>query len=327
MKLTQLHAVHAIVRQGYNVTAAAESLHTSQPGLSKQVRNLEQELGGAIFYRNGKTLSGLTPFGRGLFKHIERMVTEAESIRRAGQDMRHPARGTLSVATTHTQARYALPPVIRRFRERYPDVNLNLHQGTPTQIAQLAADGTADIAIATEALESFEDLVLLPCYQWNRCVVVPAGHEFAGGDGRLSLAALASEPLITYVFGFTGSSHVSQAFRQHGLEARVVLTATDAEVIKTYVREGLGVGIIARMAYDETQDRDLTCLDAGHLFASSVTSVGLRHGFHLRRFVVDFIHAFAPHLDRAVVDAAIHARTAEQRRQLFKAHLPYLNTR
>lgn len=326
MNLQQLRYLVEIVRRGLNVTAAAEALHTSQPGVSKQMRALEDELGGELFLRSGKHLVALTPLGERVKAHAEQILGELESIRRAGRDARAPDRGSLAIATTHTQARYALPPAVRSFRRRYPQVSLHLHQGTPMQIAEMAANGTADLAIATEALELFEDLVLLPCYRWNRCLVLRPDHPLAGVE-RVSLAQIADQPLITYVFGFTGSSQMTETFRAHGMEPQVVLTATDAEVIKTYVREGLGVGIMAAMAYDRERDRDLACIDVSHLFPDSITSIGLRAGVQLRRYVEDFIKAFAPHLDGQLLAAAIGARSRRQREQIFASQLPYLTRR
>ncbi len=314
MKLRQLELLRAIVQHDFNISKAAEALYTAQPGVSKQIRNLEDELGIPVFHRNGKHLTGLTAAGQEILGIAERVVNDMRNIARVADDYRSADRGQLSIATTHTQARYALPPVIERFRARWPKVSLHLHQGSPPQIARQAASGDADFAIATEALQHFDELVMLPCYHWNRCVLVRRGHPLARA-GKLELRQLAAEPLITYTFGFTGRSMLDQAFAARGLTPEVVLTAVDADVIKTYVRLGLGVGIVAAMAYDPEQDTDLVRLDASHLFAPSTTHIGFRFGALLRRFHYDFIVRFAPHLTPEVVDRIAALRAPEQRQQ------------
>ncbi|MDI3258998.1 MAG: HTH-type transcriptional regulator CysB [Sinobacteraceae bacterium] len=319
MKLRQLHYIHEVANRGLNVTAAAEALFTSQPGVSKQIRLLEEELGVDIFLRNGKQLSEITPAGQRILEYARRLLREEQNIRKVAEEFRDTDSGDLALATTHTQARYALPPVIEKFRKRYPKVRLHLHQGSPPQIAKFAAEGGADFAIATEALEHFEQLVMLPCYHWNRCVLVPPQHPLAHkarGRHRLTLAEIAAYPIVTYTFGFTGRSKLDQAFAAHGLKPDVVLTAVDADVIKTYVRLGLGIGIVAAMAYDEKADRDLMRLPADHLFEPSTTYIGFRHGMFLRAYMYDFIELFAPHLTRELVDevAAIGDHDARSRR-------------
>lgn len=323
MKLQQIQYICAVVRHGLSVSAASEALLTSQPGMSKQIKQLEEELGAPVFERNGKLFTRLTDFGRSILPHLERIQCEVDNVRRAATELTSPQAGSLSIATTHTQARYTLPPVIAAFRARYPDVRLNLHQGSPRQIAELAATGKVDFAIATESLGNFADLILLPCYLWNRAVVVPRGHELEH-VADLSLQDLASYPLVTYLFGFSDRSKMADAFSRERLQPNLVLTAADAEVIKTYVRSGLGVGLIAKMAYEPERDADLACIDARHLFPYEVTSIGLRRGLILRGYMYDFIHRFAPHLNRAAVDAAVLAHDAHKERQLFRAHIPYL---
>jgi LysR family transcriptional regulator, cys regulon transcriptional activator len=303
MKLRQLHYIHEVARRGLNVTAAAEALHTSQPGVSKQIRLLEEELGVDVFRRNGKHLEELTPAGKRILEYTERLLQEAANIRNIAQEYRQADRGDLAIATTHTQARYALPPVIRRFRDRYPKVRFHLHQGSPPQIARIAATGEADFAIATEAMEHFEELVMLPCYHWNRAVLVRPDHPLAARKGRLTLKDVAEHPIVTYTFGFTGRSKLDQAFAAHGLKADVVLTAVDADVIKTYVRLGLGIGIVAHMAWDPRLDKDLVRLEAAHLFEPSTTHIGFRRGMFLRGYMYDFMALFAPHLTRERIDA------------------------
>jgi LysR family cys regulon transcriptional activator len=303
MNLQQLRYVRETVRQGLNLTEAANVLFTSQPGVSKQIRELEDELGIEIFVRRGKRLLQLTEPGQVVVQVIERLLGELDNLRRVGEEFADQDVGRLTIATTHTQARYALPPVVQEFRRRFPRVNLSLHQGSPTQIAELVIAGQADIAIATEALDRYGDLLTLPGYTWHHSVVVPEKHPLAA-TSKLRLEDLAQYPIITYSSAFTGRSHIDHAFAAQGLKMDVVLTAIDADVIKTYVELGLGVGIIAGMAYDEQRDRGLRALDAGHLFEPSVTRVAVRRTAYLRGYVYEFIHRFAPHLDRAAVDAA-----------------------
>jgi DNA-binding transcriptional LysR family regulator len=271
--------------------------------VSKQIRELEDELGVEIFVRRGKRLVQLTEPGQVVVQVIERLLGEVDNLRRVGEEFANQDVGRLTIATTHTQARYALPPVVREFRQRFPRVDLSLHQGSPTQIAELVIGGQADIAIATEALDRFGELLTLPGYTWHHSVLVPEKHPLLA-TRKLRLEELAQYPIITYSSAFTGRSHIDQAFATHGLKMEVVLTAIDADVIKTYVELGLGVGIIAAMAYDAERDRGLRALDAAHLFEPSVTRVAVRRTAYLRGYVYDFIHLFAPHLERAAVDAA-----------------------
>jgi LysR family cys regulon transcriptional activator len=316
VKLQQLRYIWEVARRGLNVSATAESLYTSQPGVSKQIRQLEDELGIQIFQRSGKHLVDVTPAGAEVIEVAGRILGEVENVRRIAQDHNDASRGNLSIATTHTQARYVLPPTIKSFIERYPNVALHMHQGTPQQISELAVNRSVDFAIATEALEHFDSLVMLPCYRWNRSIIVPEGHPLTE-VGKLTLAHIARYPIVTYVFGFTGRSQLDAAFRKAGLEARVVFTAVDADVIKTYVRLGLGVGIIATLAYNERDDSGLRALNASHLFDYSVTKIGFRRGAFLRSYMYDFIRLFAPHLTREIVDRAIAATTREEFDRLF----------
>ena len=317
MKLQQLRYIWEVAHHDLNVTATAQSLFTSQPGISKQIRLMEDELGVEIFARNGKHLTHVTPVGQTIIEQAGEILRGVDSIKQAADEYRDEKRGSLSVATTHTQARYALPSVIDSFISRYPEVSLHMHQGSPLQIAELAADGEVDFAIATEGLEHFNDLVMLRCYRWNRSIVVPRNHELATRE-NLTLSDVAAHPIVTYVFGFTGRSKLDDAFRCEGLVPRVVFTATDADVIKTYVRLGLGIGIIADMAHDAAQDPDLVALDAGHLFAPSTTMIGCRRGSFLRGFMYDFIELFAPHLTRDLVDTAFAAGSKAEVESLFE---------
>jgi LysR family cys regulon transcriptional activator len=319
MKLQQLRYIWEIAQHNLNVSAAADSLYTSQPGVSKQLRLLEIELGITIFARNGKHLSGITPAGKEIIAIAGEILGKTQDIKHIAQEHKDYRVGSLSIATTHTQARYALPPAVKEFMKLYPGVKLNIHQGTPTQIAELASRGLVDMAIATESMDLFENLAMLPCYEWNRCILVPPTHPLTRLEA-ISLEDIAAYPIITYVFGFTGRSQLDHAFEQRKLHPQVVLTAVDADVIKTYVRLGLGIGIVARMAYDPLTDRDLVALDAGHLFGRSVTKIGLRRDMFIRGFIYDFIHLFAPHLTREIISQAIEAREHEQLQALF-AHI------
>ena len=324
MKLQQLRYLIAIVRSHLNISAAAETLYTSQPGISKQLRLLEEELGVELFGRNGKHLTEVTPVGRQIIAKAEGILREVNNIQILAEEYRDDRRGNLSIATTHTQARYALPSVIKAFRERYPAVTLQVHQGSPVQIAELIQSGEVDFAIATEAVELFEDLIMMPCYIWERCVLVPVGHPLIA-LGCLSLSDVAQYPLVTYVFGFTGRSQLDEAFRSAQLRPNVVFTATDADIIKTYVRLGMGVGIVARMAYDPRYDQDLVRLDAGHLFAANLTRIGFRRGTFLRCYMYDFIQLFAPHLTRERVQRVEQAQSVEEVEALFAdLNLPVL---
>lgn len=316
MKLQQLRYIWEVAHHDLNVSATAQSLFTSQPGISKQIRLLEDELGVEIFARSGKHLTHVTEVGQVIIEMAGDILRKSQDIKQIAQEYSDETQGALTIATTHTQARYALPPIIREFRKRYPDVVLNMNQGTPNQIAELAATGSVDFAIATEGMDLFNDLVMMPCYRWERAVVMPRDHPLAQRTS-LTLSELAQEPIVTYVFGFTGRSKLDEAFDAAGLKANVVFTATDTDVIKTYVRLGLGVGIIAKMAYDERTDDDLVTIDASALFQSSVTHIGFRRGTFLRKYMYEFIEAFAPHLDRELVDAAVACSTRNERDRLF----------
>ncbi len=304
MKLQQLRYVREVVRAGFNVSAAAEALHTAQPGVSNQVQLLEQELKVQIFERKGKRLTGLTKPGEAIVALAERVLREVENIKQVGAEFSNETTGTLSVATTHTQARYALPPVIKSFTERFPDVRLELHQGNPTQVCEMVLAGVADIGLATEAIELFGELIMLPCYQWNRCLVAPPDHPILKED-PLTLEAIANYPVVTYDFAFAGRSKINKAFEARGLKPNVVLTAIDSDVIKTYVELGLGIGILASMAFDPARDTRLRVMDASHLFEASTTRIGIRRSAYLRGYVFAFIELFAPHLTREVVMEAL----------------------
>ena len=308
MNLQQLRYLCAIVDHGMNVSAAAEALFTSQPGISKQIRQLEDELGLSVFVRQGKRLAAMTPAGEIVVATARRAMREVTNLKRVAEEFRGEDAGTLAIATTHTQARYVLPKVLREFANRFPKVRVILHQGNPQQVAEQTARGEADVGIATEALADFAQLVTLPCYEWNRVVLVPKRHPLAKTKA-LTIEALAKFPIVTYDGSFTGRSAINAAFAAKGLEPNIVLTALDADVIKTYVDLGMGVGIVAQMAYDPVRDTNFKMLDASHLFAPSITRLGLRHGVFLRGYVYAFITLFAPQYERSAIDAALAART------------------
>jgi len=316
MKLHQLRYLAAVAQSGLNITAAAQKLHTSQPGVSKQIKLLEDELGFQIFVREGRNLTRITPAGQQVIDRALKILQEAQSIRDLSTELRDEGRGSLSIGTTHTQARYVLPDVIREFRGRYPNVRLNLHQGTSEQIAEMVAHDRIDCAIATGSDHLYSDLTLLPCYRWHRTVIVPHHHPLASA-GRLTFKALAAYPLVTYTFSFTGPSSLHDLFAKAGLTPNVAITARDADVIQTYVRLGLGVGIVAHMAVAD-DDPDLISIDAAHLFPAHTTWIGFRRGTLLRKYMYDFAQLLAPHLDRRLVDRAHRAASAEEVTEMFK---------
>ena len=305
MNLQQLRYLNEIVRRNLNISDAAGALYTSQPGISKQIRLLEEELGIDIFVRNGKRIVALTAPGMAVLDIARRVLRETDNLKQVGQEFSRQDRGSLTIATTHTQARYALPQVIKAFTLSYPEVKLGLHQGSPTQIAEMVLSGEADIGIATESIALYDELVTLPCYEWHHCVVVPPKHPLLL-EKRLTLKTLAQYPLITYDFAFTGRNKINQAFSEAGIEPNIALTAIDADVIKTYVELGLGVGIVAQMAFIPERDRHLRMLDAGHLFQPSTTRIAIRQNQYLRGFAYHFIKLFAPQLTHEVVAQALH---------------------
>lgn len=309
-----------MVQNNLNVSETAAALYTSQPGVSKQIRALEDEIGVELFERAGRQMVSVTAAGQDIISVAEKILAGTEDIRNLGRQHADPFSGELRLATTHTQARYVLPDIIRAFGDRYPRVNIHLHQGTPAQMATMVETGEVDFVIATEGQHLYDNLVMMPCSRWNRAVIVKPDHALfkLAQLGSLTLEALASFPIITYVFGFTGRSQLDRAFTARDLKPDVVLTATDADVIKTYVRSGLGVGIIASMAYEPELDSDLKMLDAAHLFEGSTTHIGMRQHRELRPFMYDFIEQFAPHLSRELVDAALKSPSRNARERLFE---------
>jgi LysR family cys regulon transcriptional activator len=304
MNFQQLRSIREAARRGYNLTEVANVLFTSQPGVSRQIRELEDELGVEIFERNGKRLVGLTEPGRGILQIIERLLREAENLRQAGQEYSGEDSGTLTVATTHTQARYALPRVVPSFRNDYPKVRIALQQSSPEHIAEWVISGKADVGVATEGLSQFEELVSFPCYRWHHVVVVPSDHPLTKLE-TLTLKDLAAYSLITYDAGFTGRGHIDQAFREAGLETDIVLTAMDSDVIRQYVSLGLGVGIVAEMAMEHNGNHGLQAIGAKHLFAPNVTRIAVRRGAYLRSYIYDFILRLSPELTRADIEQAL----------------------
>lgn len=311
MTLKQLKYLLGVVDHGLNITTAAERLYTSQPGISKQVRQLEREVGVQLFSRKGKNLTALTPAGTAVVEYARRILRDVENIRSLGRELVAEDEGTLSIATTHTQARYVLPDILREFHERYPRVNLELHQGTSEQIASLVADNRVDFAIATESRNAFPELNLLPCYHWDRIVLTPRDHPLARDSEPLTLARLAEFPLITYVFSSTGESSFLQAFAKENLEPNVVFTARDADVIKTYVRMGMGAGVIAPMALQCDESRKLKALSAKGLFPRVTTWLGVPRDRVFRRYMVDFVSLFAPHWPAPLIEQAAAAESQE----------------
>lgn len=315
MKLQQLRYIVEVLNNNLNVSATADRLFTSQPGISKQVCMLEDELGIQVFERSGKHLTKVTPAGKEVIRFAAEIMGKVESIKAIAAQHTQPDQGSLNIATTHTQARYALPPVISGFIKRYPKVSLHMHQGTPAQISESVVKGKADFAIATEALHLYQDLIMLPCYHWTRSVIVLKDHPLANIN-NISIEDIAKHPIVTYLFGFTGRSELDDAFNAAGFTPNVVFTATDADVIKTYVRLGLGVGVVATMAINEA-DNDFCVIDVSHLFEPSTASIGFRKGSFLRDYMYDFMVRFAPHLTRPLVEKAIQLKYNAEVSKLF----------
>ncbi|MGV0954204.1 MAG: CysB family HTH-type transcriptional regulator [Fluviibacter sp.] len=316
MTLQQLRYLVEVAQRGFNVSDAAEALFTSQPGVSKQIKQLENDLGIIIFERVGKRLTGVSEAGAEVLAHARRILAEADNLKRYVADYTQGQQGALVIATTHTQARYALPQAVTRFRQHYPDVTLTLHQGMPDQFAEWLVRGDVDLAIATEALKDAPGVVALPCRQWHHGIVVPAGHPLLSVKD-VSLADLAAYPVVTYVRGVAGRLRLDAVFERQGLTPRIVLDALDADVIKTYVGLGMGIGIIAEHAFDEQRDTaaGLRLITAHHLFPANTTYVGIRRGTLLRRYEYDFIEDFAPGLNRSVVQKALQGGRQGERNE------------
>lgn len=316
MKIQQLRYIVEIANQNLNVTEAANVLYTSQPGISKQVRLLEDELGLEIFERNGKNLKAVTPAGKKIIAIARELLVKTQAIRAIADEYTQPDHGVLRIATTNTQARYMLPAVVEKFSKKYPNVSLHVHQGSPNQLSDALLSGEVDFAIVTEAQYLFNDVILLPCYKWNRSIVVKPDHPLAKLK-KVTIEDLGKYPLVTYTFGFTGQSDLDYAFNSAGILPNIVFTATDADVIKTYVKLGFGVGIIASMAYTEA-DSDLVAIDASHLFKSSTTQIAFKRSIFLRNYMYDFINDFSPHLTRQNVEKAESLQDNNAIQKLFE---------
>ncbi len=305
MNLQQLRYMREIARQGLKISDAADALYTSQPGVSKQIKLLEEELGIEIFVRNGKRITAITEPGKTILNIAQRILHDTDNMKQVSEEFRAQDSGTLTIATTHTQARYALPPVVKQFISRYPKVRLNLNQGNPTQIAQQVLAGEADIGIATESLALYDELVTLPCYEWHHCIITPPKHPLLA-EKKLTLEKVVQYPIITYDFAFSGRNKINAAFQAKNLTPNIVLTAIDADVIKTYVELGLGIGIVAQMAFIPERDKHLRMLNAAHLIQPSTTKIAIRKNEYLRGYSYDFVELFAPQLTRAIITEALH---------------------
>ena len=307
MKLQQLRCVDEIVKNGFNISKSAEAMHTSQPGVSKQIQLLEDEIGIKIFNRNGKRLVGLTDPGKEVYSSISEVLKETNNIKNISADYKENNSGEFSIATTHTQARYKLPSIVEEFVKKYPKINLNIHQGNPTQVTDQIISGKADVGIATEAISENEKIFSIPCYSWNRCIVMPKKHKLVS-EKNISLEHLAAYPLITYDYAFTGSTIVSKVFKEAGIDPNIMLTAIDADVIKTYVNLNLGIGLIAEMAFSSDKDKDLVSRDVSHLFPISTTYIGVRQDVFIRKFILDFIKMFTPHMSTKELSILLEKR-------------------
>ena len=303
MKLRQLEYICEVARRGLNVSNVAEILHTAQPGISTQIRLLEEELSIQIFERNGKRLVGITQPGQTIVAMAEKILREIDDIKQVGSEFSQEDAGTFSIATTHTQARYALPNAIKAFKEDYPNVKLRIHLGNPTQVSEMVLSGVADLAITSETAQMHKALVTVPCFEWDFCVITPNDHPLLEQD--LSLHNLSQYPLVTYDYAFTGRSIINKAFSDQSLMTNMALTAMDSDVIKSYVELGLGVGILAKMAYSDERDIHLKARDASHLFASNTTHLGITKGKYMRQYMYAFIQKFAPHLTKDKVDGML----------------------
>jgi len=295
MKLQQLRCIFEVVQNDFNISKAANFLHTSQPGVSKQIQLLEDEVGVQIFQRNGKRLTGLTEPGQQVFDSIAEIIREEKNIKRVSEEYEKKDTGNFTIATTHTQARYKLPNVVEEFVKKYPKINLNIHQGNPSQVTEQIVNGDADVGIATESIGLHDKIFCIPCYSWNRIIVIPKSHPL-NDEKIITLEHLATYPLITYDYAFTGSTIVSKVFKESNLKPNIMLTAIDADVIKTYVNLNLGIGLIAEMAFDSSKDIDLISRDVSHLFPLSTTYLGIRKDTFIRASTFDFIKMFTPQM-------------------------------
>jgi LysR family transcriptional regulator, cys regulon transcriptional activator len=319
VKLQQLRFLDAVVRNNLNVSSAAEELYTSQPGVSHQIKLLEEELDIKIFERSGKKLTGISPAGYAVLEHVNELLNNVKSIKQAAREYSHANRGSLSIATTHTQAQFILPPVLQKFTQKYPRIDLQVHQGNPKAMCKLAANNSVDFVIASETIDEFDELITIPAYLWNRYIVVPKGHSLTQ-KSEVSLVDLASFPILTYMLGLTGRSKLDRTFHAANLEPNVVFTATDSDVIKTYVKLGLGVGIIAEMAKGSQQDEHLTCISANHLFPDSVIKIGFRHSRHISSFQYEFLHMMTPYLELDTIKELANTKALNDRNKILEKY-------
>jgi LysR family transcriptional regulator, cys regulon transcriptional activator len=319
VKLQQLRFLDAVVRNNLNVSSAAEELYTSQPGVSHQIKLLEEELDIKIFERSGKKLTGISPAGYAVLEHVNELLNNVKSIKQAAREYSHANRGSLSIATTHTQAQFILPPILQKFTQKYPRIDLQVHQGNPKAMCKLAANNSVDFVIASETIDEFDELITIPAYLWNRYIVVPKGHSLTQ-KSEVSLVDLASFPILTYMLGLTGRSKLDRTFHAANLEPNVVFTATDSDVIKTYVKLGLGVGIIAEMAKGSQQDEYLTCISANHLFPDSVIKIGFRHSRHISSFQYEFLHMMTPYLELDTIKELANTKALNDRNKILEKY-------
>ncbi len=316
MKLQQLRFLDAVVRNNLNVSSAAEELFTSQPGVSHQIKLLEDELDIQIFERSGKKLTGITPAGHAILEHVDELLNSAQNIKQAALEFSKNNRGSLTIATTHTQARFILPRVIQHFSTRYPHIELRVHQGNPKSMGQLAANNQVDFVFASEIIDEFGELITLPVYRWNRYIVVQPDHPLTGSKS-ISLEDLVNYPILTYMMGLSGRSKLDRSFQDANLEPTVAFTATDSDIVKTYVRMGLGAGIIAEMACSD-KDPDLVYINASHLFPESTIKVGFRHGRHLSNYHLDFLQKILSGIDKELLENIAATRSAQERQKLLQ---------
>ena len=316
MKLQQLRFLDAVVRNNLNVSSAAEELYTSQPGVSHQIKLLEEELDIKIFERSGKKLTGISPAGYAVLEHVESLLNNVKSIKQAAREYSNANRGSLSIATTHTQAQFILPPILHKYSQKYPRIDLQVHQGNPKEMCKLAANNSVDFVLASETIDEFDELITIPAYKWNRFIVVPKGHALTT-KAEITLADLASYPILTYMMGLTGRSKLDRTFQDANLEPNVVFTATDSDVIKTYVRLGFGVGIIAEMAKGQKQDDELDCISAAHLFPNSQIKIGFRHSRHISAYQYEFLHMMTPYLEMETIKELVHTKALNDRNQIL----------
>lgn len=319
MKLQQLRFLDAVVRNNLNVSSAAEELYTSQPGVSHQIKLLEEELDIKIFERSGKKLTGISPAGYAVLEHVNALLNNVKSIKHAAREYSNANRGSLSIATTHTQAQFILPPILQKFSNKYPRIDLQVHQGNPKAMCKLAANNSVDFVLASETIDEFDELITIPAYRWNRYIVVPNGHSLTK-KAEITLVDLASFPILTYMLGLTGRSKLDRTFHAANLEPNVVFTATDSDVIKTYVKLGFGVGIIAEMAKGTQKDDELTCINANHLFPDSMIKIGFRHSRHISAYQYEFLNMMAPYLDIDTIKELAHTKALNDREKILEEH-------